>query len=124
MPRASMATTQTQTPIAKPVAPEDLRPETYVSVMSITIELLWCDEGAPWSRPGLIRTTWLPGADAGTPLRVVSICLPFVLVEQPTGAHQTLDVRRFRFAQLTGEFGRKAFKRLGGGAAKRACPTD
>ena len=46
------------------------------------------------------------------PLRIVSICVPFVLAEKPCGKCITLDIRRMRLAKLSDEFGAAAFERL------------
>lgn len=101
--------------ISKPVAPEDLKTETYVAALSMLIEHLPCEE-SPWKRPEPVRTVWLPTENAGVPLRVVEVCLPFVLVEQPDGKHQTLDTRRYRLARLSERYAKKAVKRLRGDA--------
>jgi hypothetical protein len=57
-----------------------------------------------------IRVTLMPGQ--AQPMKVVEVCLPFVLVRKASGKHETLDVRRYRFARVSKEFGRKAFKRF------------
>jgi hypothetical protein len=99
--------------ISKPVAPEDLQPEMYVAALTMMIELLprGCDE-PEWKKPEVVRTVWLPVEDVGVPLRVVEVCLPFVLVEQPSGKHQTLDTRRYRLARLSDQYAKKACKKL------------
>jgi hypothetical protein len=101
--------------IAKPLAPEDLAVGSHVAVLSIMTEHLTiaaiCGDESPWQKRGLLRTRWLPVCDVGAPLRVVRICLPFVLVERADGKSETLDVRRVQVALLSDDFARKAIKK-------------
>ena len=94
------------------VAPEDLRRGDFVAVVHTTEEFLLV-AGGSW-RPTIqtARATRIPD-DAGQPLKVVQVCVPFVLVKLPDGQHRTLDLRRHRLARLDSSYGRKAFKRLG-----------
>lgn len=102
-----------RTTIARPLAPEDLRVDQYVCVLQVLHEFvpLWCIFEQGWTTPEPVRLSMLP-PDGGTPLRIVEVCVPFVLVEQIDGTHQTLDLRRHRLAALSERFGRRAFKRL------------
>ena len=38
------------------------------------------------------------------PMKVVEVCLPFVLVERATGRHRTLDVRRHKLARVSDRY--------------------
>lgn len=107
MTMSEMTTIQT-------LAPEDVREGEYVTVVRQTLELLplLCDE---WETPRVRRVSVMPGW-SGTPLRVVRVCLPFVLTEDASGRHLTLDLRRQELARLSEEYGKKAFKCLGGEA--------
>ena len=107
--------------ISKPLAPEDIQPEMYVAALFVCTEYLpgmWCDDGEPWKRREVKTARWLPCREAGLPLRVVTVCLPFVLVEKPCGTHESVDVRRVRLARLSDRYGRKASKRLRPAAGK------
>lgn len=108
----------TELTTCKPLAPDDLVPGTHVAALFVYTEHLpfsvLCGDDEPWRSREVIRTRWLPTCDAGMPLRIVSVCLPFVLVERPDGKHATLDVRRIRLARLSEHFARKATKRLRG----------
>jgi hypothetical protein len=98
--------------IAKALAPEDIQPGDYVSILHVLGEYLPCfslDEVA-WRSIEPVRVLWLPPTIQ--PMKVVEVCLPFVLVRLINGEHRTLDVRRYRFARVSKEFGRKSFKRL------------
>ncbi len=47
---------------------------------------------------------------SGRPLKVESICLPFVLVKRPSGKRRTLDLRTCRLAGLDEGFGTVSWK--------------
>jgi hypothetical protein len=59
----------------------------------------WCG-GIGTIRPDEpVRVAFFP-RNGGVPLRVRSICLPFILVKTPSGKLRNLDVRRCRLARL------------------------
>lgn len=93
------------------VAPEDMRPGDYVTVAHETAEFIFClDEWRKQVEP--TRVTFMPDC-AGQPLRVVSVCLPYVLVRTPERKHETLDLRRHHLVRLSRAYGKQAFDRLG-----------
>jgi hypothetical protein len=98
--------------IAKTLAPEDIRPGTYVSILHVFEEFTPFIFGfePPREPPETFRVMRMPRKVR--PLRIVDVCLPFVLVEDTDGTPRTLDVRRYRLAALTDRYGRKAFDRL------------
>lgn len=69
---------------------------------------LWSDE-APGSQTEPVRMRCRP-VDAGVPLKVEEICLPFVLATTPLGAPHTLDVRQVQLARLSRRYGRAVTK--------------
>ncbi len=95
------------------IAPEDLRPGLYIAPLQVITERAlrpWeCDNAEQAGR--VVRHVRLPGR-APTPVRVVDVCLPFVLVQTPGGEHSLIDVRRFRLARVATRFGRRVFKHL------------
>lgn len=98
--------------LAKPLAPEEIRVGDYVSLLHVFYDLpsfFWCDDSALQRREELVRLCYLPET-AGVPLKVKSVCLPFVLAKQPNGDRQTLDVRRVRLARLDREYATAAWK--------------
>lgn len=99
--------------LARPRAPEDVRRGDYVSVLHVVGEHLCCEQlaQAQYRSVEPVRIAWLPFGDP-TPMKVLEVCLPFVLVREADGAPRTLDTRRYRLARVTEEFARKAFKRL------------
>lgn len=115
-----------QPSIARPLAPEDIRPGDHVCVLQVLQEYLplWClFESDTWKDPQPLRFRWLP-ADGDTPLRVIEVCVPFLLVEQVDGSHRTLDLRRHRLARVSEQFGRRAFKRLRRRGGKGTSATE
>lgn len=91
------------------IGPEDIEPGDYVTVSHETFEYLpsGCERDAEPMRVTLIAD------NAGRPLKVVSICQPFVLVKDPNGKHYPLDLRAHRLARLSASYGKKTFKRMG-----------
>lgn len=110
------------THVAKPLAPEDIAIGDHVAVLSIVTQhlniaaYLGCEQ--PWNkRPDVLRIRWLPTDDLGSPMRVIRICLPFILVEMLDGKSRTLDTRQVQLARLSDDFAKKAGKRLRPGRA-------
>ncbi len=101
-----------QDPTSRQIAPEDVRPGDYVTLSKQTCEFLPSDCDASWrSDVRLLRAEYIP-YDSGEPLKVVSVCLPFVLVKNSDGRHETLDLRRQRLMRLADTFGRQAWKSM------------
>ena len=97
--------------LARATPPEEIRAGDYVAVLHIVGEHLPCAWGEEsWKAAAPVRMLWLPWTNV--PMRVQEVCLPFLLVRDPDGKSQTLDVRRYRLARVSERFGRKAFKRL------------
>ena len=61
------------------------------------------------SRDELVRIRMVPTQE-NIPLKVKSVCLPFVLAKQPTGERRTLDLRRCRLARLDKRYAAAAWK--------------
>ncbi len=98
--------------LARMLAPEDVRPRTYVSIMHVVYEhVSWYYEPEPWRKSEPARSLLLPD-DPSEPLKVVEVCLPFMLVEKPDGQYETLDVRRSRLAALSERYGDAVFMRV------------
>lgn len=97
----------------RPVAAEDLRVGDGVAVATMTAQLLACDDPPPGqTHHRVLKADFIPG-DAGDPLRVVGVCLPFVLAVNVAKQHVTLDVRRQHLVKLDPQYTRCAFKKLG-----------
>lgn len=100
--------------LVRPVAPEDLAPGMYITVMLQRYE--WWPSG--FCEPSPIMLDRYPlrwdraPEDSGVPLRVVGVCLPFALTETPAGVLRTVDTRSMSVARFNPVYGREAFARL------------
>jgi hypothetical protein len=103
----------TESDISRQLAPEDIREDDYVAVIGEILQIVrWdCAPAVPGTPPETAHVLCFP-FDNAEPLRVVSVCLPFVLVVDAKGGHRTLDARQLRLARVSERFGKKAFKRL------------
>ena len=109
--------------LAKALAPEDIRPGDYVSPLQMIAEVpsyWWCGEDWNLPRDEPVRIRYITNCD-GAPLRVKSVCLPFVLVKQPGGKCLTLDVRKCQFARLDQDYARRAWKAFKKRSANGSC---
>ena len=99
--------------LAARVAPEDLRCGDFIAVLSEVIEVpsfLW-PETLPSPRDELVRLRRLP-TDDRAPLKIKAICLPFIFVELPGGAFQTIDVRLASLARLEKDYAKTVWKSM------------
>ena len=100
--------------LAASVAPEDLQRGDYVAVASVIHEFpsfFWCCDAEGVSPDEVVRIQTLP-PDAGSPLRIKAVCLPFVFVKSPHGEVQSMDVRQIRFVRLRRRYAKTAWKAL------------
>lgn len=97
--------------LAKPLAPEEIRIGDYVTPLHVFYDLpsfFWGDSSIG-RRDELVRLCYLPET-GGVPLKVISICLPFVLARHADGKRQTLDVRKVRLARLDRRYAQAAWQ--------------
>lgn len=99
--------------LCRRLAPEDVLPGIFITIALERRECvnIWQLEWHAGSSPPFLRWSEIP-REAGRPLRVVGVCLPFVLVQKPSGRTKTLDLRRVELFALTDRFGREAFVRM------------
>ncbi|MDB5335408.1 MAG: hypothetical protein JWN70_1027 [Planctomycetaceae bacterium] len=98
--------------MAKVLAPEDVRAGDYVAVLHVVCELpsfLWCSDSSTVRLDEPVRVPFMP-KQGGVPLRVRSVCLPFILVKAPSGTLRILDVRRQLLARLDRAYARIVWK--------------
>jgi hypothetical protein len=98
--------------LAKPLAPEEIRIGDFVSPLHVFYDFpsfLWCSDSAIERREETVRICYLPES-GGVPLKVKSVCLPFVLVKHANGTQLTLDVRKARLARLDADYAKAAWK--------------
>ena len=111
-----------QTALAKALAPEEIRRGDFVTLLYVIKEWptwYWDDDLQSRQEPVQVRMT---PQDEPRPLKVLAVCLPFVLVEPPRGREQTLDVRKCRLARLDRRFARVA-RRAYRKKRQRICPA-
>lgn len=112
MERQTTNMTKNTRMLARALAPEDIRAGYYVAVLYIVVEYLSCTalDQASWRRIEPVRVQWVPRF-GDHPMKVIDVCLPYVLVKDADGDYRTLDVRRHRLARVTRRFGQTAFQR-------------
>jgi hypothetical protein len=111
--------------LARPLAPEEIRRHAYVAVLYEIVEIpacFFCDDSALRPRDEMIRFRYVP-TRCTEPMRVLQICLPFVLTKLPDGRRQTIDVRRCQLAELSRAYARAVRRsnkksKVANGAAK------
>jgi hypothetical protein len=99
MPRVSHSLKSPTAPQAtssvRRLAPEDVARGDYLAVLHDVYEIMpfGCFDEAPLrtERPP-IRLAFIPREPRAL-LKVVSVCVPFVVVRNPAGEHSTLDLR-------------------------------
>jgi hypothetical protein len=106
------STAAAEATLAKALAPEEIRPGDFVTPLYVVAEVpsyWWCGEAwsLPLDEPVRIRLT--PNCN-GMPLRVKSVCLPFVLAKNPAGEQGTIDLRNCQLARLNKSHARRAWK--------------
>ncbi len=102
-----------RTSLAVRVAPEDLKIGDFVAVLNEIAEypaIVWCDPGVD-AADDLVRVQFC-ATDAGMPLKIKALCLPFVYVASPVGATQTLDLRRIQLVRLKKRYSKTIWKDL------------
>ena len=119
----TMSKTKTKTPkpkknmalkltTARSVVPEDLRVGDGVAVAHTDLQVLADQDPPVGENYRVIKAHYIPH-DAGDPLKVKAVCLPFVLAVNVAKQHVTLDVRRQHLVRLAPDYTRQAFKALG-----------
>lgn len=110
--------------LARLLAPEDIRVGMYVTQMSVMHEHWpWDCEPKFGESPQPLRIRWL-ARRGGMPLRVRAVCLPFVLVESPSGKPRPLDVRRVELAEISRDYARVVQTRLRKERERRRTSAD
>ncbi len=99
-------------PVARPLAPEDIQLGDYVSVLHAVCELpsfLWHADVTTLPAHEPVRIRFVPRDDP-RPFKVKAICLPFVMTKLPCGETVSLDIRRHRLARLDRRYALRAWK--------------
>jgi hypothetical protein len=102
-----------KTALASSVAHEDLRVDDYVSVLNEIVEIpsfLWPDS-TPNAEDAIVKVKY-QATESGLPLKIKTICLPYVYVKSPYGQSQTLDVRQVQLVRLKKRYSKTIWKDL------------
>ena len=94
------------------LAAEDLEVGDFVAVSAVFVEVAsyhWDNDMLPPHEPVRVQAT---PRDAGIPLKVKTIYLPFIHVKTPSGTHIVLDVRRHRLVRLGDDYAKQVWKAL------------
>ena len=113
--------TDRATALARSLAPEEIRAGDYVTVLHEICELpsfFWDCDSALTRRDELVRMQLVP-KNGGVPLKVKSVCLPFVLVKHPSGRKRPLDVRQCRREKLDQTYAEAAWRSQSIGGSKK-----
>ncbi len=102
--------------VAKLVAIEDIKRGDFVAPHLEVCEFISpaCFMDLSYRPSRRIETLYveLRPDDAGTPLKVLGVCAPYVLTKTPGGDARTIDTRECRLVRLDPRYGRRAFKAL------------
>lgn len=104
--------TDATTSVAANVAGEDIRCGDYVTVLNATHEVpsyMWDQAMLPANE--LVRLKFIP-SEAGVPLKVFAVCLPFVYGRTATDDVHTLDLRRQQIVRLNRAAAKEVFSAL------------
>ncbi|MCA9080878.1 MAG: hypothetical protein KDA58_09980 [Planctomycetaceae bacterium] len=99
--------------LSSSVAGEDLRCGDYVTPLTHIVEApsyLWDDCGT--TAPGEMVPVTLTPEDAGLPLKVFELCLPFIYAHTPRGEVRILNLRQMRLVRLHRRTGKAVWKEL------------
>ncbi|MCA8995935.1 MAG: hypothetical protein KDA80_03095 [Planctomycetaceae bacterium] len=117
MPPSRIESPSTHSTLAKRLAPEDLSPGQMVAVHTEIVRLpsfFWCGDAEELKPDELVRIR-CESSENGLPLKVMAVCLPYVLLKDPWGDHRTNDTRLTEFVKLNKHYAkavRKAFRKL------------
>ncbi len=106
---------QSGTTVASRIAGEDIRRGDYVTALNEVVELpsfLWDCSSISIAPEEPIRFRYMPH-DAGKPLKVLRVCLPFVYAKDRLGNVVTIDTRRRQLVLLDRSCAKQVWKELG-----------
>ena len=103
-----------ETTVAARISGEDIKKGDFVSLLNEVIELpsyLWCCSADSLTPEEPVQFRY-KARDAGKPLKVVSICLPFVYAMNNEKRLLTIDTRSKQLVRLDRKCARKVWKKL------------
>ena len=106
--------TQYEPRIASTVYGEDIARGDYVALLNETVEVpsyLWDSCGVSLPPQELVHLKLIP-CDAGQPLKVIEVCLPFVYAKSANRETITIDIRRLQIVRLDRRCAKTVWKEL------------
>ncbi len=97
---------------SRTVSPEDLAVGDYIAITRYVIEapsFFWCCDETIRQREELAQI-WLMPKDIQPPMKVLEVCLPFVLTKTVDRRHKLLDLRMLQLVRVDPRYGRKVRK--------------
>ena len=108
--------------LAATVAGEDLACGDFVALLHEFVDVpsyMWPCDGFRLSPHELVRLKFFP-SQAGQPLRVITICLPFVYAKSADGVLTTIDTRQAQLVRLDRRCAKSVWKALRSGGTPAA----
>jgi len=102
--------------LAARVHGEDINRGDFLALLSQTVDVpsyFWDCSGLTLDPQEMVRLRLIPG-DAGLPMKVVAVCLPFVYAKTPFGAVQTIDTRCMDLVRLDRHCAKQVWKEMRG----------
>lgn len=100
--------------VAARVAGEDIQPGDFVAVLHEVAEypsFLWCCSAVSLEEDQPVRVRYLP-RNEGEPRKVMSVCLPFVYVQNVGGKVAGIDIRQNELVRLDPKVGRQVWQQM------------
>lgn len=93
---------ETQTLSKRVLSPEDIQVGDQIALTHIHIQLVpdMIEVFLAGQTIEPIRMTAMPG-DSGWPIKVLAVCLPFLMTETVTGSRCVIDTRRYEFVRVS-----------------------
>lgn len=104
----------TELTICRSLAPEDIQRGDYILPLIERHEFIQpspfggCDASTPYR---VVALNSLPSHPEG-PMKVLDVCLPFLLVRKADTTCAMLDIRQMQVGRLDSEFARRCVKKL------------
>ena len=100
--------------LAATVLNEDINSGDFVALLNECVDVpsyLWDTCATSLAPHEMVRLKLMP-EEAGRPLKVIAVCLPFVYAKSPSGRFETLDTRRMQLVRLNRRCAKVLWKQM------------